>query len=230
MEKLDNTTFGRWLQWIERIKADLTQIINNKQVYSYFIEMVNANLEHIKKNEGILFCDFVRECYAVQAAMSIRRHVKIKEDDISLMKLLDQIKKSANQFSYEFYLTRYPVNGFEWQKSTFKSFSKDGKIICEEIINTDMEELKNIGHKISNFVDRVIAHLDKRGSDEKVTYDDLDQSIDLLNRITCKYITLITSAGYASLQPTIQFDWQKIFTVPLDIRKTDLILEQESSK
>lgn len=226
MEKLDNSTFERWFQWIERIKADLTQIINHKQVYSYFIEMVNANIEHIKNNEGILFCDFVRECYAVQAAISIRRHVKIKEDSISLMKLLVQIKESANQFSYEFYLTRYPVNGFEWQKSTFQSFSKDGKIISEETIDDDMQELKNIGHQVSNFVDRVIAHLDKRGSDEKVTYGDLDQAIDLLNKITCKYITLITSAGYMSLQPTIQFDWRNIFTVPLDVRKTDLILEQ----
>lgn len=217
--KLDLTTFEKWKKWCEEIKNDLMQLVNYKQIHDYFVEIVNANLDHIKTNEGVLFCDFVRKCYGVQAAVGIRRHIKSDDDSISLIKLLEQIKKCAKQFTYDFYLQCYPINGHEWQRSTFSNFSDDGNVISEQEIENDIQQLKNLGEKVVTLVDRGIAHLDKRGSPRDVTYKDLDDSLDLFNSIACKYITLLTSAGYMSLRPTIQFDWQKIFTVPLDIRK-----------
>ena len=219
--KLDQQTFQKWEDWCEKIKDDLMQLINYKQIHDYFIGVANANLEHIKANEGILFCDFVRKCYGIQAAVGIRRHIKSGDDSISLMRLLEQIKKCANQFTYEFYLQCYPIDGHEWQRSTFDSFSDDGKVISEQKIQDDIQELNKIGGKVTSLVDRGIAHLDKRGIEGAVTYNDLDECLDLFNSIARKYITLLTSAAYLTLQPAIQSDWQKIFTVPLDIRKSE---------
>ena len=217
--KLDRLTFNKWIDWTKKIKSDLIQIINRQQIFINFIEIVNANLEHIKKNEGLIFCDFIRECYAAQAALGIRRHIKCDEDSISLMRLLVQIKKCSQQFTYDFYLKQYPIVEFEWQKQIFHNLSKNGIIISSEIIEDDIQKLFDIGGKVSNFADRVVAHLDKRGSTDKVTYADLEDALDLFNEITRKYIALITSDGYTILQPTIQCDWEKIFTVPIDIRK-----------
>jgi hypothetical protein len=137
------------------------------------------------------------------------------------MRLLEQIRHCAKQFTYEFYLQCYPIDGHEWQKSTFNNFSDDGKIISEQKIEDDIEQLNKIGGKVTSLVDRGIAHIDKRGIEETVTYNDLDACLDLFNSIARRYITLLTSAAYLSLQPTIQFDWQKIFAVPLDIRKSE---------
>jgi len=67
--------------------------------------------------------------------------------------------------------------------------------------------------------DRTIAHLDGRGIDERVTYSDLDDAVNLFNRTACKYIALLTGLGHTTLQPTILFDWERIFTVPFDIRR-----------
>ena len=119
MEKLTNNTFERWRSWSNQIEADLQNIINYHQIYEYFIEMVNDNLLHVQKNEGNIFCRFVRGCYGVHAAAGIRRHVKVDKDSISLMKLLNQLAKSAKQFTYEFYLQQFPLNKgeWEWQKS-----------------------------------------------------------------------------------------------------------------
>jgi hypothetical protein len=218
MEKLTKETFQRWQNWIEIIKNDLEQVINYHQIYESFIKMINANVEHINKNNGRLFCDFVRECYATYAMAAIRRHSKIEKDSISLMKLLDQLKKSSGQFTYEFYLQQYPIkkDELEWQKATFESFSKNGKCLSEEIISSDMQTINEIAGRVSGFVDRVIAHLDQRGIKRNITYKDVTDSVDLFNKITRKYITLITSVGYVTLQPIIQFDWERIFTVPLN--------------
>jgi len=111
MEKLTNRTFDTWKSWTEQIKGDLQNIANYRQMYEYFFNMVKANLEHIRENDGILFCDFVRGCYGVYAATGIRRHAKIDKDknSISLMKLLDQLLKGASQFTYQFYLRQFPI-------------------------------------------------------------------------------------------------------------------------
>jgi hypothetical protein len=60
--------------------------------------------------------------------------------------------------------------------------------------------------------------LDQRGTEETITYYDLADSIELFNRIACKYIALITGEGYTTLKPSILYDWAKIFSVPLDLR------------
>jgi hypothetical protein len=223
MERLSTKTFERWRVWAERIQNDLQSIVNYHQVYEYFIETVNANLDHIKKNHGILFCDFVRKCYGVHAATGIRRHVKNEKDSISLMRLLDQLLKSADQFTYTFYLQQFPAkkDEWEWQKSTFASFSENMQTLSGAMISDDIETIKNIAGKVSNFTDRAIAHLDQRGIQEAVTYDDLHQAIDLFNRTACKYLTLITGIGYTTLKPSILYDWAKIFTVPFDIRREE---------
>ena len=206
----------------KKSNRDIYTMVNNQQIYKYFINVVNANIEHIKANEGPLFCDFVRQCYGVQAASAIRRHIKVDDDSISLMRLINQIKQCASQFTYDFYLKRYPViNGQEVQKFKFQEFSDDGRIISEHKIDSDIKELEKLGRKVGDLVDRIIAHLDKRGLRGQVTYDDLEKSINILNIMTCKYIRLITNAvaEYSSLEATIQWDWEKIFFVPFYVRK-----------
>lgn len=224
--KLDHQTFNKWKTWCKTIEDDLMQLLDDKQIYESFIEMANANFGHIETNEGWLFCDFVQKCYGVQAAVGIRRHVKVDDDSISLMKLLKQIETCAEQFTYDFYLECYPpdeshpIGRGVWQKLTFGKFSDNGKVISKKKIQDNIQELSLIGEKVTVFVDRGIAHLDKRGTENTVTYNDLSDCLDILNKIACKYIGLLTAEGYASLKPVIQFNWEKIFTVPLDAKRS----------
>jgi hypothetical protein len=83
----------------------------------------------------------------------------------------------------------------------FQEFTDDCKIISEPKIDDDIQALEKIG-KIADLVDRRIAHLDKRGLEEQVTYNDLEESTNILNKMTCKYIRLITNAvaEYSSLR------------------------------
>jgi hypothetical protein len=221
--KLNDSTFQKWVRWLEKIEEDVSAMVNNQQIYKFFIDVVNANIKHINLNEGSLFCDFVRQCYGVQAATAIRRHIKAKHDDsISLMRLLKEMKHYASQFTYDFYLKQYPViNGQEVQKSKFQEFSDGGIIISEQKIDNDIQELEKLSRNITDLVDRRIAHLDRRSLKELVTYNDIEKSINTLNKMTCKYIRFIYNAvaEFSSLEATIQWDWEKIFSVPLDIRK-----------
>ena len=85
----------------------------------------------------------------------------------------------------------------------------------------DIETINSIAGTVSAFADKVIAHLDQNGAQESVTYADLENSINLFNKTTCKYITLIKGEGYTTLKPSIINDWTKIFTVPFEIREDE---------
>ena len=153
--------------------------------------------------------------------MGIRRHLKTNADSISLLQLIEQIGKCAKQFTYDFYISQYPIDKsyVNWQAGTYSQFSHDGKVISEDIIEADLKKVSDLGKKIEAFVDRILAHLDRRGWDGQVTYEDLELMIKQFDELVCKYLTLITAEGYSTLEPAIQYDWKAIFGVPLDVRK-----------
>ena len=39
--------------------------------------------------------------------------------------------------------------------------------------------------------------------------------MDTLDEVACKYICLLTGKGYSTLKAMVQFDWKKVFRVPL---------------
>jgi hypothetical protein len=73
---------------------------------------------------------------------------------------------------------------------------------------------KRLTAEIETHADKTVAHLDKKGYGGAVTFNDLDAAIDALDRIACKYISVLTAKGYPSLEASIVFDWKKIFSVP----------------
>jgi hypothetical protein len=218
--KLSVAEFKRWQEWSRCIQVDIeNHVVHPRQVFRGVTEVVNANREHLEKHEGDVFFSFLRQCYVSHIAMSIRRHIKV-DNGISLMRLLGQIHDCANQFTYEFYLQRFPIDPsyVNWQSVTFAPFSDDGKAVSAARVEKDMDDLKALTAQVEILADRTIAHLDKGGFAGAVTFDDLNACIDCFDRLFCKYLKLTTASGYATLEPTIICEWQKIFTVPFDLR------------
>jgi len=213
--------FPKWQKWTEQIRTDVeNRLVNVRQVFRFFVEIVTANSEHIAKNYGDVFIRFVARCYVSHAAMAIRTHVKTDEQSISLMRLLIQIRECAPQFTFPFFLQQFPRDPsyLRPQTVTFGLFSKDGKTVSPALVQKDIDDLKALTTKVEKLADRTVAHLDKRGFDGVVTFGDLDACVDKFDRLVCKYHKLISGGGYATLEPTILADWTTIFTVPLDVR------------
>jgi len=220
--KLDVTTWKRWVDWSERIEESLSNTLGFKAIHDCFAEVVMENAEHIDKHHGGTFYDLVRYGYGVQAAMAVRRQVKNDKGSVSLARLLDQINKCSEQFTYEFYLERFPLKGERtfpgWQEDTFNGFSEDGKIISRDVIARDQKEIETLNTEIGAYVDRVLAHDDIKGRELGTTYKKIDDALAVVDRIACRYIALLTSNGYATLMAQNDYPWQGIFKVPFDIR------------
>ena len=197
---------------------DLQILINHHQIYESFMEVVQRNHEHIGENNGAVFCDFVRRCYGVQAAVGIRRHLR-ENDKGSFVRMLKQVSSCADQFTLEFYKEQFPLEDGEgeWREPTFQKYRGTGNAIDRQIIDGDVAELTRLGEQIGTFVDRRLAHQDPRGCDVEVTYKDLDTAIGNFNRVYCGYAPLLNGNSVRTLACSILFDWKKVFREPLDV-------------
>src|SRR5262245_31198759 len=167
------TEFPKWQEWARRIKQDVeSRLVNPRQVFRAFARVLNENSEHITEHEGEVFCNFIKRCYVSHAAMAIRSHVKRNRDSISIGRLLDEIRESASQFTFQFYLQQFPKDPsyVDWQTPTFRQFSKNGKTISQDILQQDVEQLETLTRKVEQLADRSFAHLDKRGFGDMVTF------------------------------------------------------------
>ena len=219
--KLDKKTFKKWQDWHKIIQEDLTIILHYKEIQEYLFEIVPLNADHIDANHGGFFLNYVKECYGCYTAVGVRRIAKKSSDksSITLVRLLEQIKDCADQFTYDFFLEIFPQGGFDWQKSTFDKFSDNSNVISTIKIENDIRELEKISKKVFDLVDRRIAHIDKRKI-PIITFQDISDPLDVLNSIICRYSSLLTSRSILhSLKPEIQYNWKDIFKVPIDIRE-----------
>jgi hypothetical protein len=111
-----------------------------------------------------------------------------------------------------------PSDRLDKDKGTVSQLFPDGAMIARDLIANDIKAAEDLGKELEDFVDRQLAHLDKRGCTSKPTYDDLHKMIELFDDLACKYLELITGGSALSLKREIQFDWKEIFRVPLDVR------------
>ena len=215
--QLDEEAWKRWVDWVGRVRLDLKSTLTDRTVFQGFNNMVRDNEAWIGQHHGARFCEFVARSYVARVAMGVRRQSRDHKDAVSLVGLLLQMNKCAAQLTFDFYLERFPrdPDDFFWQKPTFKYVSEDGHVASERLVSQDIEELRRLTTQVEGFVDRELAHLDRRGFTGTVTFNDLDNALDALNRIACKYICLLTGGYRDSLAGTIQDHWTDIFTVPL---------------
>ena len=222
---LNQKKFEEWKSSCEQIRRDLSHLLNNKQIYDYFSKVICENSDYIRENGGMPFYEFVRNCYGYQSAVGIRRHVKSSDKhSISLMKLLEELTKHAEEFTVNFYLECYSNENRENLRilhEMFNNFSDDGNTLSSCKIKNDIEKINSISKDVCDLVDRRIAHLDKRGIIKNATLRTTNDSLDSLDKIARKYIMLITGSNIISgraksLKPILPPNWKKIFTVPFD--------------
>jgi len=193
------------------------ETINDAAMFSDFLRICRENKDWIHRNQGSYFCSFVLRCYGPRAALGIRRHLKDDKESIALLRLMKQMEICASQITYDFYLKTYPKlpGHVYWQPQTFRLLSADGRTLSAQVIRKDIDDLQVLNKSIEGLVDRKFAHLDKRGFDGKVSFKDIEQSLDRFDKLACRYICFMTGQGYGSLRAVIQFDWQAIFKKPL---------------
>jgi hypothetical protein len=226
-QRFDAHVWAKWQRWAEVIKDDLLTTVTDQASFRDIWQLVQNNSKWVHAHNGGLFWDLVFRSYVAKVVVGIRRHVQgipkdekasKKSKEASLLRLLDEMGACAGQVTFDFYLTQFPRDpndGVPWQDFTFKKLSTNGRALSSRRIARDKDTLERLTRQIKNYANRTTAHLDSRGFQQPITYGQIHKAVMGFNRIVCKYIALITSDGYHSLQATVMVNWRNVLEQPM---------------
>src|SRR5437016_787011 len=90
--RLGKREWDGWVRRIRKVKGDLQSTVIDRAVFQGFSDVVRENQAWIAEHEGGRFCNFVLRAYIARVALGIRRQVKPRDDAISLVGILAQMR------------------------------------------------------------------------------------------------------------------------------------------
>jgi len=189
----------------------MINLLSARQIYKGYGEIVVANPE--VQTLGATFHSFVVDGYVTQISMAVRRQLDTDPDTMSLAHLITEIRDNPGSITRSDYVARYtdmPIGiGEAIGSQHFDELAGPGEDFDPAIAHADFDTLKEASRKLKSLADRKIAHRSKQPS-PKLTFDEVDQCIEVIKKLAQKYITLLTG-GHLELEPVL-LDWQEAFT------------------
>ena len=208
---------ARLLAWLDIISKDVQDLLLDDHVYWELQKLIKAN-PTFQQRSGF-FNQWMTSSFAQATAVGVRRQAKKGEDSISLARFLDEVKANRVLVSREHYLSLF-VGKPDWLRDAAgETFDRRAGVnesaIPVSVVESQISDLKAAVGAIEHFVDRRVAHYDKRGLAQPTpTFDDLTNSLRALEKLVLFYSLLLTGASMDTLRPTLQFDWQDVFNFP----------------
>lgn len=213
----------KWKKWIGdgnltgSICHELTNLALIRKIQSGLRDMVSANPELQKHSAFYAISNLI---YGDSVLMYIRRQVRRDCDSVSLIKLLDDLKDNSSMITRDFFVSLYVKGKCDSDIESFrrlgerdfnKYFSEDDSALLSiSLVEKDIAILKDISSSSADYIDRRLAHLDKREPKNIPTIEEIEKWCDTVNLIFKKYILLLTASDY-KIEPILFHDWKAIF-------------------
>jgi hypothetical protein len=200
--------YERWLEWLGRIDHDVTQLALDRHVYQRLGEITHAaNLP-----ASYLFEAF-RFWYVRAQATAIRRQCEVDPQSASLASLLDQMRRFPEVLTRTRYVGLYGAAD-DWQFHAHAAFDRLAGAGVEKIpvgrIERDVERLADVARPVKGYVDRLVAHWDRRGLSSELhpTFAEMNTAIDAIGEVFMEWSQWLTAVTRAEMVPVFQYDWK----------------------
>lgn len=204
-------TYRRWVRWWNLLFDDIKTIAHHRDLYRQVTAMVEANPAlHVPS----AFYDWMQLAYVTSQASAIRRLVDWDRRSVSLIRLIEEIADHPEVISrrrfvglYRGHLpTRFGHRGFE-------RVARSGTdMVAPRLIRRHRRDLLIAHRRLRIFVNKYVAHRDKRPMRRLPTYADLDRCVDVVERLGKEFSFILKAEG-TSVVPVMPYDWKKPFRV-----------------
>lgn len=205
----------QWRKWLKVIHDEVQRLVINKHIFWEVQKIIETNP---RIHQPSAFYTYLGDTYASHAVMGVRRQLKVDKQSISFARLLEEIIDSPQILSREYYVGLYKDSAVEHLADrAFDKFSGMSRPhVCPNMVCNDLCQLKKIAKDCEDFADKRIAHRDKRDPKVLPRFDDLNSSIEFLDKLYVKYHRLFHARSYGgSLMPDpYPNDWKAVFREP----------------
>ncbi|MBV8459918.1 MAG: hypothetical protein JO009_03415 [Candidatus Eremiobacteraeota bacterium] len=223
-------TVKRWREDMEIIgKALSSDLQLHRQVYEELGHIIAANP---RLREGNVFMECLFRWYVAHALVAIRREIDATKRTISLVRLLEEIKRNRAELTRrkhrllhsgsedvppppnDIFVTTLLDRGYDEFADATGDALDAGKI------QADIDALKAATARLETYTNETITHRNRErathperfANEDPLHMKDVHDAIDVVEAIVKRYIALLTGAGYSTLNPVMQYDWTEIFT------------------
>ena len=196
------------------IQTEVGELITNRYIYIEIRNIFDKNSKLSRVNDELFWWIYRNHLYS--ALMSIRRLYDDDPDCNSLLKFLNIIWSNPTILSRQRYVGIFHGGGeYEEANSIFDKIVGKGKdhIDPKEVLK-EIDILKDKKDKFEEFINKRVAHQDKRKVTKIPVTKDLDDFIKYLKELTIKYSMLFDGLDHLDIGPSIQANWTDIFKIP----------------
>ncbi len=171
------TTLEKWRDWADRIKDDVLQLFWRREIWRGLVDQLDKRQI---TDSGYFKVAWVR-MYVESLAAAIRRHADVDDDAVSLARLMDDLANQAAVFTRDLYMSEVWDMSFvegteDWQREAWRQHGHEafddwagrgGTHIDAAKVRTDLEGFRETTDGVVHFVNRTVAHLDRRGGNAR---------------------------------------------------------------
>jgi hypothetical protein len=164
-------TYRRWRRWFDDIKDQIFAIHHRRQVYREVTAMVDAN-PAIQVPSA--FYTWMRAAYVNDMTVAVRRLVDRDRRTVSFVRLMQEIGDHPEVMTRARFVARYPGWLRDAGHRDFERFASPGaKTIHRRVIRRHQRELLAAAGRLKTFVNKHVAHNDRRPMRRLPTYAEL---------------------------------------------------------
>jgi hypothetical protein len=197
--------YEKWCRWLDRIDRDLTDVLLNRAVWRAVNEIIRSKPDMPASH----FFDLQALNYATAQAVAVRRQAEVGPRVVTLGSLLHDIADAPTVLSRRRRVGLHPWGQQHIGHEFFDEWEEEGTdhVDAARVLH-DVENLSRRCESVKQYVDRQLAHADKRPPREvQVTFDDLDRAIDALGTTFRTYNVLVKAQDRVDMEPVPQYDW-----------------------
>ncbi|MGA9771418.1 MAG: hypothetical protein WBV94_20460 [Blastocatellia bacterium] len=212
MSKQNDQLHEKWKKWLEHLSDEVIELHTNRHIFLDVQDIINQN-PSIQPSD---FNEWTAKMYGSAMSIAVRRQAINDEKSISFRCLLEEIKvnptvMSRTRFKNDFVDTNYPEFMADRR---FDEIAGAGREYLDTVgINADIQTLIDKTAKLHKYVNKRVAHHDRKEFTEIPTFGDLHEAIDYLEEILTKYWSLFT-AFHISVCLRRHYDWRDVFRYP----------------
>lgn len=202
-----------WRESLSRIEEELIELVRSKAIYEEVGAVIAANPLINRSNR---FYYWISKNFCDSLLLGIRRQLDRDPRAISLMNLLNEIRKENELLNVSFHESLYRPDMVHLARPSFeKAIGSTDDYVPVPVIDADIATLQGIGAVHRGYTNKYVAHSDRDQAEvEPGTYGDLYAAVDSMESIFSKYYLLLCGADYRSLLPVPDPEWKAIFEVP----------------
>jgi hypothetical protein len=209
-EKEKQNLRRKWKAWVKTIGHDLGNLLISKDIHTEIRRLAAIN-ENIRS--PLLFHNWLVNNYVDSISIRVRRLADRDKKSISLYGLIRDILKNKEAITRQYFVSRYPMEmqNYGMADRDFDNFAnKKDCLVSKYKLERDMNRLKKDTDRIRVFVNKWVAHCDLERNRFRVpTHKQLNDSLQDIDKLYCKYLMLLTGDGMTTRKPVLQYDWKE---------------------